>query len=359
MTATTHPEFNENTEALEVAKAFDDRIRGKTMVVTGVNPKGIGFTTAQAFASQSPAHLILAGRTPSKIQETISILKAQYPGVDYRPLILDLSTQKSVRAAAVELLSWPDVPTIDIVIQSAAVMNIRERTMTEDGFELQFATNYLGHFLFSCLIMPKLIKAAEKNPKGATRIVNVVSLSPTVARMRWSDIRFEKKNKDLPEDEQPPYGMHKRWGTINPEEESYIPLEGYNQSKVALVLFSIALSKKLYEKYGILSVAPHPGIIETELPRNSEEKVIQAVNKMVEMGDFHYKTLGAGSSTSLVCALDPKLSIPEDKDGKENHGAFFIDCQISDLATPYAVSSEGAERLWKLSEEWVNEKFAW
>ncbi|KAI1453988.1 putative short-chain dehydrogenase [Annulohypoxylon moriforme] len=358
MTATTY-DFNENTEALEVAKAFAEGIHGKTIIVTGANLKGIGFTTAQAFASQSPAHLILAGRTPAKLQETINALKSEYPDVDYRALKLDLSAQRAVRAAAAEVLSWSDVPTVDIVVNSAAVMNLPERTINEDGLEMQFGTNYIGHFLFSCLIMPKLIKAAQSNPKGSTRIVNVVSLSPSMARMRWSDINQAKRNKDLPEDEQPDYARHKQWGEVNPEEKSYLPLEGYNQSKVALVLFSIALCKRLYEKYGILSVAPHPGIINTELSRDAPEYVLEAIYNMEKQGFFKRKTLGQGSATSLVSALDPKLGMPEDKDGRENYGAFLVDCQISNLALPSSTSSEGAERLWNMSEELVKEKFSW
>jgi NAD(P)-dependent dehydrogenase (short-subunit alcohol dehydrogenase family) len=115
-------------------------------------------------------------------------------------------------------------------------MNIPERTLSEDGIEMQFTTNHIGHFLSTSLIMPKLIRAAESSPKGATRVIIVISLSPTVAGIRWSDINFEKINKELPEAEQPPYEMHGRWGTVNPEEKSYLPLEGYNQSKVANVL---------------------------------------------------------------------------------------------------------------------------
>lgn len=360
MTATTHPEFGHDTEALDVAKAFAERIRGKTILVTGANPKGIGFSTLQAFASQSPAHLILASRTPSKIQQTINALKAQYPNVDYRPLTLDLSSQRKVRAAAAELLSWSDVPKIDIIVNNAAVMNLPERTINEDGLEMQFATNHIGHFLFTCLIMPKLIKAAESNPKGATRIVNVTSLSPTMTRnIRWSDITFEKRNKDLPEDEQPNYEIHKAWGAVDPEEKSYLPLEGYNQSKVANVLFSIALNKRLYEKYGILSVACHPGIIETELSRDTSSATMEAIDRMRGQGVFKLKTLGAGAATSLVASLDPKLGLPEAKDGKENYGVYFIDCQISDKASAWATSSEGAERLWKMSEDLVKEKFQW
>ncbi|OTA98036.1 hypothetical protein M426DRAFT_17833 [Hypoxylon sp. CI-4A] len=358
-TSTTHPEWNVSTEALDVAKSFPEQVRNKTILVTGVNPKGIGFATLQAFASQSPRHLILAGRTPSKIQEAISALKSQFPDVDYRPLDLDLSKQKAVRASAAELLSWSDIPSIDIIVNNAAVMNLPERILTEDGIEMHFATNHVGHFLFTSLIMPKLLKAAEGNPKGATRIINITSLSPLRAAIRWSDINFDKKNKDLPKEEQPHFETHKAWGEVNPEEASYLPLEGYNQSKVANVLFSIALNNKLYEKYGILSLAVHPGVIQTELSRDVAARTMDAIGRMVEQGLINFQTLGSGAATGLTAALDPKLGLPYTKDGKENYGVYFIDCQISDKANQYSTSSEGAEKLWKLSEELVKEKFDW
>ncbi|KAH6645986.1 putative short-chain dehydrogenase [Truncatella angustata] len=361
MTATTYPEFNDKTEGLEVARAFADSVRGKTAIVTGVNAKGIGFTTAEALASQSPAHLIIASRTPSKNKETIETLRAKFPDVDYRSLEIDLSSQKAVRGAAAEVLSWADVPTIDIVINSAGIMNIPERTINEDGIEITFATNHIGHFLFTNLIMPKLIKAAEANPtKGATRVINVSSLSPTVATMRWSDLNFEKKNKDLPEQEQPAYDFHRSWGSEDPENLSYIPVEAYSQSKVANVLFGIGLTERMFEKYGILGLSLHPGIIPTELSRSASPHVIAAVGKLLEKGMYQFKTQGAGAATSIVAALDPKLGAPERRPGKkENYGAFLLDCQISDLPVPLAVSSTEAERLWKLSEDLVGQKFKW
>lgn len=279
----------------------------------------------------------------------------------YRALKLDLSNKKGVREAAADILSWNDVPNIDILVNNAAVMNIPERVLSEDGIEIQFATNHIGHFLFACLIMPKLLKAAEGSPKGATRVINVTSGSPTVAGMRWSDINFDKINRDLPESEQPPYDMHKHWGAIDPEEKSYLPLEGYNQSKVANVLFSIAANERLYDKYGILSLAVHPGVIRTELSRYAAQETIAAIQEMIKGGAFHIKTLGAGAATALVAATDPRLGLskPESKDGKENYGTYLMDCQISDKACARAVSCNEAEKLWKLSEELVKEKFGW
>lgn len=226
---------------------------------------------------------------------------------------------------------------------------------------MQFATNYIGPFLFTSLIMPKLISASKNNPKGATRIVNVSSGSPTVCAIRWSDLLFEKVNKDLPEAEQPPYHIHRLFGDPDPENKSYTPFEPYNQSKVGNLLFSVGANKRLYEKYGILSLTVHPGVIQTELVREAPQERKDAIAKANESGFFNYRSLGAGSATTVTAALDPKLTVPEDgeRDGKENYGVFLMDCQISGAARKEAVGSAEAERLWKLAEEMVKEEFVW
>ncbi|KAK3686470.1 hypothetical protein LTR37_019789 [Vermiconidia calcicola] len=361
MAFVTHPKFDANTEGLEVAKAFSAEIRGKTVLVTGVNRGGIGFSTSHAFASQCPAHLIVAGRSKKKIQDSIHALKDGAPDVDFRALVVDLSSQKSVRSAAAEVLSWDNIPSIDIVVNSAGVMCIEERTLSPNGVEMHFATNHIGHWLLTCLIMPKLIKAAKDNPKGATRVVNVTSASPMVSGIRWSDINFDKKNKDLPEAEQPNYEWFKPWGYTDLENKSYLPLDGYNRSKVANVLFGIAANEWLYEKYGILTLAVHPGVIETELGRNFSTEQLESIKAMIDKGIFTYKTLGAGASTSLIAALDPGLrnGVGQTLNGSENWGSYLADCQISNQADPRSVSSGEAEKLWALSETLVGEAFAW
>ncbi|KAF9739491.1 hypothetical protein PMIN06_001099 [Paraphaeosphaeria minitans] len=176
MPSTTYAEFGHDTEAHEVAEAFADGIHGKTIIVMGANSGGIGYTTLQAFASQSPA--------------------------------------------------------------------------------------------------------AQRNPRGATRIVNVTSLSPTVAGDRWSDINFDKLNNDLPKEERPNELLLSRWGFSDVLEKSYLPIEGYNQSKAANVLFSVGLSDRLYQKYGIVGIAVHPGIILTKLGRDFGTDMEQAVSDM-------------------------------------------------------------------------------
>ncbi|KEF55108.1 uncharacterized protein A1O9_08761 [Exophiala aquamarina CBS 119918] len=357
MTRTTHPEYHADTEALEVAKAFPESIRGRTILVTGVNREGIGFATSEAFASQSPAHLIIAGRTPSKLQQSIEALKSAYPNVKYRALKLDLSNQKGVREAAAQVLSWNDVLAIDILVNSAGVMLIPERTLSEDGIEIHFATNHIGHFLFTNLILSKLIEAAKNKPKGIVRVINLSSSSPLSAGARWSDINFDKINKTLPQDEQPVYDALKAWGTAKPEEKTYIPREGYNQSKVANALFSIALNQKFYHKYGFLSLAVNPGVIAAELNRSSPPEVVATIQSWGKCGKIHIKKLGAGASTTLVAATDPQLGLPTSKNGRENYGAYLADCNISDEANSRARSITNAERLWNLLEGLVKEKF--
>ncbi|KAH7243645.1 uncharacterized protein BKA55DRAFT_575223 [Fusarium redolens] len=241
-------------------------------------------------------------------------------------------------------------------------MAVQERTLSKDDIEMHLATNHIGHWLLSCLIIPKLIKASEGKPKGSVRIVNVSSASPMVSNMRWSDMNFDKKNKDLPQEEQPNYEFFKLWGYKNSEDTPYVPLDGYNRSKVANVLFGIEANKRLFEKHGIFTLAAHPGVImTTELGRNFPKETLEAVKKLGSMGFYTHKSLGAGASTSLVAALDPKLAIGigETHEGSENYGAYLADCQISTGAKPLAVSSSEAKKLWDFSEEATGQKFSW
>jgi NAD(P)-dependent dehydrogenase (short-subunit alcohol dehydrogenase family) len=220
------------------------------------------------------------------------------------------------------------------------------------------ATNHIGHFLFSNLIMPKIIKASEGNPNGTTRVINVSSGAAEQNGIRWSDVNFDKLNKDLPAEEQPNYRGQQAWGIQDGENKSYVQLEAYIQSKAANVLYSIGLTQRLYEKFGILSVALHPGVIKTELGRNNTKERREAIENMAKKGVFQYKTLGAGSSTTLVAATDPKLGPMETKNGKEGYGSYLADCQIS-AAHPRASSSSEADKLWALSEKLVDQKFQW
>lgn len=354
MTSTTFADFGAKTEASTVAKAFSASIKGRTILITGVNKLGIGYGTAQALASQSPHCLILTGRSQAKLQECLDSLRPEYPDVEFRPLILDLSSLKSVREASTEVLGWEDVPTIDIVINNAGVMSIPERTLSADGIELHLATNHVGHFLFNNLIMPKIIAAAKNSPAGAARIINVSSMATIISPLRVSDANWEKPTSQLPDKEKPNLTIMKASGLKVDEEMSYIPMGAYGQSKTSNVLYSVALTERLYEKHGVLSIALHPGEIRTELHRTTDMEWLEKTVEWKKTMNLEWKSLEQGASTALVAALDPKLGMPN----SDGFGQFLSDCQIAKIAPRYALDKTEANRLWEMTEGWVMENFA-
>ena len=345
-------EFGAKTDASTVAEAFSPQIANKVILITGVNAGGIGGSTTEALAGHSPKLLILSGRSQNKVEEVIEKVKSVHPHANCRYLHLDLSSQKSVRAAAQEVLSYSDVPQIDILINNAGVMNIPERTLSEDGIEMHFATNHIGHFLFTNLILGKLTASANRSPRGATRIVNVASRGVRFSPVRFSDLNLTKTVDELPESERPDLAVLKNSFMEIDYDGTYQGMIAYGQSKSANVLFSLSLTDRLFEKHGILSFSLHPGGIMTELARYSDPAAVKAaLDKYKSMG-MVFKSLQQGAATSLVAALDPKLG-PAKKDGQ---GIYMEDCQVAETA-PWATDPVVAEKLWLVSEELVGEKF--
>ena len=154
-----------------------------SVLITGVTQGSIGSEVALQLSHHRPSVLILAGRNLSKLQATETVLKSVSPSVSTRLLELDLSSQKQVRKASEEVIRYAE--PIDRLINNAAIMAV-PYSKSVDGQESQFATNHVGHFLFTNLIMPKLL-AAEK---GA-RIINVSSSGHKREQMRFEDFGFE------------------------------------------------------------------------------------------------------------------------------------------------------------------------
>ncbi|KAE8158284.1 NAD(P)-binding protein [Aspergillus tamarii] len=350
--------FGPLTPAAEIAAAFPDAIQGKTIVVTGVSLNSLGLATAAGFASQSPANLILTGRSVDKIQASISYLKTHYPDVKYHALIMDLSSQSSVRAAAEKVNDDDTIPTIDILVNNAGVMAIPTLTLSEDGIETSFATNHLGHFLFTNLVLPKIIKAAQTSPTP-TRIINVTSFGHQFSPVRFSDINFSKLPAELPEEERPDLQKTEFFIGSSHSEDRYYGFFSYAQSKTANILYSISLNQKLGEKYGISSFAVHPGAVNTNINRHATPSEIeQALKRVEELGlTSAQKTPEQGANSSVLAAVDPNLppvNISED----EARGVYIADCKVDDDNVAAFAKSQGlAGRLWSLSEELVNQKF--
>lgn len=175
--------YNATSTADDVIQDVADRIAGKVVLTTGVSPSGLGAAFCQAIAKASPQLLILAGRSPERVQETASAITSQYPNVAVRTLTLDLASLAQVREAAEQVNAWDDVDRIDVLVNNAGIM--AKPFELVDGIESQFLTNHLGPFLFTNLIMDKLLKS--KSP----RVVCVSSDGHRLSHIRFEDYNFE------------------------------------------------------------------------------------------------------------------------------------------------------------------------
>lgn len=176
--------YTSKTTASELVSELAAEIKGKTILVTGPSPGSIGAVFAEAVAQAGPALVILAGRNPAKIQPVADNIKQTKPEVEVRILTLNLGSLADVRKAASEVNSWDDLPAIDVLLNNAGIMAANYAT-SPDGIESQFATNHIGVFLFTNLIIKKIL--AAKNP----RIVNVSSSGHHMSPIRFHDYNFD------------------------------------------------------------------------------------------------------------------------------------------------------------------------
>ena len=133
----SNPEFGPTTTGIDVANAFPELIRGRTFLITGVSPGGIGASTAEALYSQSPKCLVLTGRQKSRTEAVIADVRQRSPQstTHIEFLELDLASNKSVRTAAQSVLANTQISAIDVLINNAGVMQLPERLLSEDGVE--------------------------------------------------------------------------------------------------------------------------------------------------------------------------------------------------------------------------------
>ena len=206
------------------------KLDGKTVIITGANT-GIGLETAVDLAKRS-ARVILACRSVER-GETAAVQVRKRSGSDNVVFVrLDLASLDSVRKFAAKILE--EEPRIDILINNAGVMAIPKLTITQDGFEMQFGVNHLGHFLLTNLLLDRI----KETPSA--RIVNVSSLAHTMGKMDFNNLNSE---------------------------HSYSPWKAYGTSKLANILFTRSLAKHLAGT-GVTANVLHPGSINTELGRH-------------------------------------------------------------------------------------------
>ncbi|OAA57108.1 NAD(P)-binding domain protein [Niveomyces insectorum RCEF 264] len=350
---TSHEEFGAETTATQVAVALRENINGRNVVVTGVGPASIGYTTVLAIASQSPAKLILASRTKKKLDAVAADIAKVYPGVDVRTVTLDLAAVASVKAAAATIAGLVD--HIDVLINNAGISTPERHPLTApDGRTLdsQFFTNHIGVFLFTALLLPQLRAAAVSarsngTKKGATRVVNLTSQGHRLSPVRFSDYAFEKDIYEVPESEKPASSIPPFFAKTV---DGYPGFLAYGQSKSANILHASELSRR-FSAHGddIVALSVHPGTIETELSRSLDKEGLDTINKTAPKGVW--KTQDQGSATTLVAAFDPALGAVGV--GSATVG-YLSDCQLhDDMVAPHAARTDAAKRLWEESERFL------
>ena len=301
-------------------------LEGKRVLVTGVSA-GLGVETARTLAAHG-ATVVGAARDLDKAKRaTDPVRKDAAHGGSLELVELNLASLKSVRAAADKLVAQKK--PFDVVICNAGVM-ATPKGKTDDGFETQFGTNHLGHF-----VLVNRIRALFR--KGS-RLVNLSS-----AGHRFSDV-----NLDDPNFERTPYE----------------PFAAYGRSKTANILFAVEFDRR-HKGEGIRATAVHPGGIQTELGRHMTPELIQQMvksieeaNKAAKLPAFEWKTIPQGAATSVWAGF----VAPADAVG----GRYCEDCNVAEFMDDpaarggvrrYALDAERAKALWAKSEAMVGERF--
>ncbi|MEE3067006.1 MAG: SDR family NAD(P)-dependent oxidoreductase [Actinomycetota bacterium] len=283
--------------------------KGRVAVVTGANT-GLGYETAAALAERG-AHVVLAVRNLDKGKDAAARIAAKSPGADVALQELDLTSLDSVRTAAGQLKS--DYDRIDLLINNAGVMYTPKET-TKDGFEMQFGTNHLGHFALTGLLLERLL------PVPGSRVVTVSSMGHRIL----ADIHFD----DL------------QW------ERSYNRVAAYGQAKLANLLFTYELQRKLAPHGTTIAAAAHPGGSNTELGRYTPAAFRPLVNVFFSV---IAQDAAMGALPTLRAATDPGVL------GGQYYGP---DGFAETRGYPKLVSSSAKShdvdvqrRLWSVSEE--------
>jgi len=301
-------------------------LSGKRVLVTGASA-GLGVETARVLASHG-ATVVGAARDLDKAKRATEVVRKDAKnGGSLELVALDLASLKSVRACADELVKAGK--PFDVVICNAGVMAC-PKGKTSDGFETQFGTNHLGHFV--------LVNRIASLMKKGSRLVNLSS-----AGHRFSDVDIDDPNF---------------------ERTPYTEFGAYGRSKTANILFAVEFDRR-HKSEGVRATAVHPGGIQTELGRHMtpelRDQMIKSIdegNKAANLPPFQWKTIPQGAATTVWSGF---VASADDVGGK-----YCEDCHVAEIidnpaarggVRPYALNPERAKALWAKSEEMVSERF--
>ncbi|KAL6113336.1 uncharacterized protein ACO6RY_11652 [Pungitius sinensis] len=281
------------------------RLDGKTVLITGANT-GIGKETALDMAKRG-ARVILACRDMTRARMAADEIRQQSGNGNVVVKKLDLASLQSVRDLAKDVQANED--RLDILINNAGIM-MCPKWKTEDGFEMQFGVNHLGHFLLTNCLLDLLKKSTP------SRIVIVSSLAHEKGSIHFDDINLDKD-----------YSRH----------------DSYRQSKLANVLFCRELASRLKDT-GVTVYSLHPGVIRTELGRHLFPTLALWQRTILKPFLMLIKSPSAGAQTSIYCAVDESQA--------NCSGLYYSDCAPKKPA-PQALDDAAAKKLWDLSASMV------
>ncbi len=308
--------FGAESTADEVLEGID--LSGKRVLVTGVSA-GLGVETARSLVAHGAA-VVGTVRDLSKARRALS---EAFPGKPANPPVdlveADLASLASVRKAASDLIARGK--PFDAIIANAGVMAC-PKGKTQDGFETQFGTNHLGHFVFVNHLVPLL--------KSGARIVTLSSAGHQISDVNIEDPNFERTE--------------------------YQAFTAYGRSKTANILYAVALDNRLKGR-GVRATAVHPGGIQTELGRHMTPELVAQMRARITSA-FRFKTVPQGSATSVWAGFVGAADAVGGHYCEDCHV-----CEINDDATSrvgvrsYALNLNHANDLWRKSEEMVGERF--
>lgn len=288
---------------------------GRTAIVTGTG--GLGFEDALALA-RAGAFVVIAGRSDAKGAEALQMIRKAVPAAQIRFERLDLASLASIAAFAARIAEQHEA--IDILINNAGVMVPPHRKVTLEGFELQFGTNYLGHFALTAHLLPLLRKDAR-----------IIALSSVAARAGVID--FDNLNST----------------------RGYAAMRAYSQSKLACLMFALELQRRSDALgWGIRSIASHPGIARTELLHNGPGRR-SAHGLARTLLPFLFQPVDRGALPTLYAATAPEAAA----------GAYYGPDGIAEVrgyptlakVPAQALDRAAAACLWEVSEGLVGVSF--
>lgn len=291
---------------------------GRLVVITGTG--GLGFQDALALA-RAGADVILAGRNPAKGEAACKEIRAAVPDARVQFEEVDLARLASVTAFAKRLQTKHE--KLDLLINNAAVMTPPQRQTTADGFELQFGTNYLGHFALTAQLLPLLQKG------DAPRVINLSSVAARQGAIDFANLQAERR---------------------------YQPMPIYAQSKLASLLFALELQRRSTANgWGITSIAAHPGISRTDLLHNAPGRRSMSGLARTWLW-FLFQPAAQGALPTLYAATAP-AAMPGAYYGPDKFNETRGYPTLAKLPSQ-AQDTAVAARLWEVSEALTGVRFA-